>query len=147
MALVPLEGELKASEAGVLDLTDRQIQQAGVRFGKVSSRELIKEIDTFGEVHYDERKLSRITSWIPGRVEKLHVNFTGERVDIGSPLVDLYSPALIVAVDQFAEAKRGLVILSKGKPHASALNQARSLVASSRILLARPARPDRHAIG
>ena len=91
MALVPLEGELKSSESGVLDLTDRQVQQAGVRFGKVSNRNLVKEIDTFGEIHYDERRLSRITSWIPGRVEKLYVNITGERVEKGDPLVSIYS--------------------------------------------------------
>ena len=69
MALVPLEGELKAAEGGVLDLTDRQVQQAGVRFGRVSSRDLVKEIDTFGEIDYDERRPSRITSWIGSKLK------------------------------------------------------------------------------
>ncbi|MBI4563997.1 MAG: efflux RND transporter periplasmic adaptor subunit [Planctomycetes bacterium] len=137
MALVPLEGEAKAADSGVLDVTDRQIQQAGVRFGKAARRDLVKTIDTYGEIAYDERRLGRITSWVAGRVEKLHVNFTGESVRKGDLLAELYSGPLIVAVGQLGEAKKALSRLKEGRPHESALRQAEELVASTRVLLVR----------
>ncbi|MEX0715625.1 MAG: efflux RND transporter periplasmic adaptor subunit [Planctomycetaceae bacterium] len=110
MALVPLEGNGAGIAPEELTLTPRQIQQAGVVYEPVVPRKLYREIDTTGRVDYDERRLAGITSWIRGksRIQKLHVNFTGTRVDRGELMAELYSPELITAQKEYVVALEAL---------------------------------------
>ncbi|MFQ5714899.1 MAG: efflux RND transporter periplasmic adaptor subunit [Candidatus Scalinduaceae bacterium] len=103
MALVELKEETKENEEGFLILTDRQVQQAGVRTDYVKYRNLVREIDTSGRITYDERRLVHVTSWISGssRIEKLYVNFTGQAVKKGELLMELYSPSLITSLEEY----------------------------------------------
>ena len=103
MALVELKEETKEKEEGFLLLTDRQIQQVGVRTDYVRYRNLVREIDAPGRITYDERRLAHITSWISGssRIEKLYVNFTGQAVKKGELLMELYSPSLISSIEEY----------------------------------------------
>lgn len=106
MALVPLEGGgLEPPEN--LQLTSRQMQQAGVATEPILRRELYREIDTTGRIVGDERREAKITSWVRGksRIEKLHVNFTGAQVQRGDLMAELYSPDLIVAQQEFLTAR------------------------------------------
>ncbi len=52
---------------------------------------------------------ARIVSKVPGtsRVETLHVNFTGEDVDAGQPLAELYSPELNQAIQELRRGQPG----------------------------------------
>ncbi len=102
MQLVEMKEEDKGA-GDVLTFTDRQIQQGGVRFATVRVSNLLHEIDTTGRVVVDERLLRTISSWIPGvsRIERLHVNFTGDTVRKGGPLVTLYSPELITTQEEY----------------------------------------------
>jgi membrane fusion protein, copper/silver efflux system len=103
MALVKLKEETKVKEEGFLILTDRQVQQAGVRTDYVKYRNLVREIDASGRIAYDERRLAHVTSWISGssRIEKLYVNFTGQAVKKGELLMELYSPSLITSLEEY----------------------------------------------
>ena len=107
MALVELEGGIVDAPER-LTLSARQIQQAGVVTEPVRRRKLYREIDTTGRIDYDERRYAGISSWINGksRIEKLHVNFKGERVEKGGLVAELYSPALITAQQEYVLAKR-----------------------------------------
>ena len=109
MALVELEGGIVEAPKH-LTLTAQQVQQAGVVTKPVMRRTLSREIDTTGRIDYDERRLAKITSWVRGksRIEKLHVNYQGIRVDRGDPLTELYSPELIVAQQEYLSALRTL---------------------------------------
>ena len=57
-----------------------------------------------GKVDYDETKVADITAWVPGRLDRLYVDYTGVRVRKGDHLVLIYSPELIVAQDELLEA-------------------------------------------
>lgn len=107
MALVELEGGLVDAPES-LTLSARQIQQAGVVTETVRRRQLYREIDTTGRIDYDERRYAGISSWINGksRIEKLHVNFKGERIEKGGLVAELYSPALITAQQEYVLAIR-----------------------------------------
>lgn len=107
MALVELVGGIVDAPES-LSLSARQIQQAGVVTEPVRRRQLYREIDTTGRIDYDERRYAGISSWINGksRIEKLHVNFVGERVEKGGLVAELYSPALITAQEEYVLAKR-----------------------------------------
>ncbi|RUO28146.1 efflux RND transporter periplasmic adaptor subunit [Aliidiomarina sedimenti] len=57
-----------------------------------------------GSLEFDERSLTAISAWTGGRIENLYVNFTGDYVEAGEPLVELYSPELYVAQQELLQA-------------------------------------------
>lgn len=63
-------------------------------------------IRTTGNVTFDERRLSMITPKIGGFVERLHVDFTGQAVRRGQPLLEIYSPELVAAQEELLSAVR-----------------------------------------
>jgi len=46
----------------------------------------------------------KITAWVPGRIDRLYVDFTGTQVIKGDHMVYLYSPELISAQAEFLQA-------------------------------------------
>jgi len=57
-----------------------------------------------GKVEYDETRLASITAWIPGRLDRLFVDYTGVPVQKGDHLVSLYSPQLLTAQEELLQA-------------------------------------------
>jgi len=96
------KGEETTLPEGVLSrliLAPDRVAQAGVRTVAASYAPLTEVVTTVGTVDVDERRLRRIASKTKGlaRVEKLHVDFTGTRVEAGRPLAEVYSPELYQA--------------------------------------------------
>ncbi len=96
-------GEKATLPAGVLsrvELASFRVSQAGIKTVEVAYAPLNETIRTVGSVAFDERKLATIVSKVPGRsrVEALHVNVTGQRVQANQPLAELYSPELNQAI-------------------------------------------------
>lgn len=120
-----------AGATGTVSLTPRQIQLAGVRSEKVIERPLVSVIDTVGRIDYDERRLAKVTAWVEGRIDRLEVNFTGVTIDKGHPLVDLYSPPLISAQQEYIEALQAYETV-KDSPIRETRNRARDLIRSTR---------------
>ncbi len=85
-------------------LNESQVALGGIRLADVEPRTLVKQIRTMGFVEVDERRLARIAARVPGRIEKVHVDFTGSKVVEGAPLVDIYSPELTVATTELLTA-------------------------------------------
>jgi len=57
-----------------------------------------------GKVDLDETNLAYITAWVPGRLDKLYVDYTGIPVNKGDHMVYLYSPELIGAQEELLQA-------------------------------------------
>ncbi len=66
------------------------------------------EIRMVGKVDYDETRLVYITAWIPGRLDKLYVDYTGVEVNKGDHMVYLYSPELLSAQEELLQAHQAL---------------------------------------
>jgi Cu(I)/Ag(I) efflux system membrane fusion protein len=62
---------------------------------------LTREIAAVGTIDDAEPSLAQITLRYPGRIERLRVRFTGARVEIGTPVVDVYSPEAISAQREY----------------------------------------------
>jgi Cu(I)/Ag(I) efflux system membrane fusion protein len=90
-----------------VQLTPYRVALAGLKTWQVKYQPLSRKVRTVGTVEFDERKLARITVWITGRsrITRLYVNVTGQRVQKGDPLADLYSPELLVTVQNLREAR------------------------------------------
>ncbi len=75
------------------------LESSRVRRGRASV-----DIPLFGSIEMDETRVARLSAWAGGRIQKLHVNSVGERVQAGDPLAELYSPDLIAAQEEFLQA-------------------------------------------
>jgi len=113
MDLIPVKDDPGKTQAGdrSLKLSPHAIKLAEIQTATVERKYVKAEISLFGKVEYDETRLSYITAWVPGRIDRLYVDYTGVRVNKGEHLVDLYSPELITAQQ---ELLLGLKLL-KGK--------------------------------
>src|SRR3972149_11528180 len=84
MDLVPVyEKGAGAVEAGALvtiELSERARKLAQVKKDIIGFKSLTKDIYTVGLIEYDERLKAIVSAWIPGRIDKLFVDFTGTQV-------------------------------------------------------------------
>lgn len=114
MDLVPLEA---GGEAGVVKLTPTVINSLGVRTSKVKRRTLYRRIDSVGYINVNETNLRSISLRTDGWVEHLLVKTEGERVVKGQLLLEIYSPKLVNAQEEYRQAKQhnngGLLSASK----------------------------------
>jgi len=97
--------------SGSDDLGERQISfsQAAIKLMEIETtpveRKFVEaEIRMVGKVDYDETGVKNITAWVPGRIDRLYVDFTGITVSKGDHMVDLYSPELISAQAELIQA-------------------------------------------
>lgn len=82
------------------------MQLAQVQTLVVGVSESKKSIRLNGKIQADERRVFTQSSHIPGRVERLTVNFTGDYVKEGQIIAYLYSPELVTAQRELFEAKK-----------------------------------------
>ncbi len=114
-----------------LKLDARAQTLARVKSERIEFRHLMKEISTVGQMNYDERKVSYVAAWVPGRIDKLFVNFTGDRVRKGDPLIQIYSPDLLTTQEEYLLALETLERV-KESPDPQTIKSAESLVESAR---------------
>ena len=67
---------------------------------------LTKEITAVARIVYDEEKLYGVNSKISGWIEKLYVDFEGMSVKKDDPLLEIYSPELVTAQQEYLSALR-----------------------------------------
>lgn len=89
-----------------VEMSPQKVQMGRIATSPIEKRLLSREIRTVGIVEYDETRRAFIASRIKGRLDKLFVNFVGQRVKKGDALVSIYSPALLVAQDELLVAAR-----------------------------------------
>ncbi len=87
-------------------LSEEAYQLGNIQTSVVEKGTTEKEIHLLGKVQADERNLFSQVSHIPGRIERLYVNFTGEKVVRGQKIARIYSPELISAQKELFEAIR-----------------------------------------
>lgn len=100
-----MEG-MTASANGSVMLTPNQVREFGITFGVAEVRQLAAEVRTTGVVTIDETRMTQVAARMGGFVERLHVNATGQRVNRGQPLMDVYSPELVAAQQELLLARQ-----------------------------------------
>ncbi len=105
MDLIPLEEGAGGEDSLRFTMTPQAVQLANIQTTKVgSSHDVNKKIILNGKVDSDERRTWSQTAHIPGRIEKLYVSFTGEKVYKGQKIAEIYSPNVITAQQELLEA-------------------------------------------
>lgn len=123
-----------ATAAQGVMLTADQERRIGVTYAVAAMTPLGREIRTVGQVTYDETRVTTISLKVDGWVEQLHVNFDGQPVGVGTPLLAIYSPMLVTAQEELLLAKRLEAQVAGGGRDARA--DAASLLSASRRRLA-----------
>ena len=108
MDLIPMTTE--EGEVGERQITFSQeaLKLMEVQTSLVERKFVEAEIRMVGKVDYDETRVKNITAWVPGRIDRLYVDFTGITVRKGDHLVDLYSPELISAQAELLQALKAV---------------------------------------
>lgn len=75
-----------------------------------------------GRIAADETRLATIAAWVPGRIEKMHVAFTGDTVSAGQPLVTIFSPELLAAAAELKLAEAALARADAASPLRGAMS-------------------------
>ncbi len=103
MDLVPVyEDELGAE--GTVQIDPVTVQNIGVKTKRVEERTLERTVRAVGRVDYDETRLTDVNTKITGWVEKLYVDYTGQEIKKGQPMLEIYSPELVSAQDEYLTA-------------------------------------------
>lgn len=106
MDLVPVcPGESGGAE-GMVRVEPGLIQSMGVRTEPVVTRDLSRKVRAVGRVDYDERRVAHVHTKVQGWIERLFVEYEGELVRKGQPLLEIYSPELVSTQEELLLAAR-----------------------------------------
>lgn len=89
-------------------LRKSQLAHFSPEYFPATTMTMTKEIRLLGSVKQSEEKESNIPARIAGRVEKVYLKSTGSFVKVGDPVVDLYSPKLITAGEEYILARKSV---------------------------------------
>ena len=108
---------------GAVKISPDKIQLLGVRTESAQPRELRRTVHAVGTVQPNERGLYKVAPRFEGWIEKLHVNTTGQRVSRGQVLMEVYSPDLVAAQEEYLIALRGAGDVKEAGGDAQAMMQ------------------------
>lgn len=107
MDLIPLEDDKHAEvDPTAISMSSTAMQLANVSTALVGMAKPVKEISLYGKIQADERLIFTQPAHIPGRIEDLLIDFTGEFVKKGQVIAHVYSPELVTAQKELFEAQK-----------------------------------------
>mgnify|MGYP005840958575 CR=1 FL=1 len=107
MDLVPVyEDELVGGVEIKIDPVTQQ--NMGVRTAEAGMGVMTRTIRTYGHITYDETRIAQVSPKFSGWIEDLHIDFTGQSVEKGDPLFEIYSPDLLTAQEEYLGTWRRL---------------------------------------
>jgi RND family efflux transporter MFP subunit len=124
-ALSPQPSALSHDSAAILISPERQ-QLIGVKFATVELTGDTRSIRAVGKVTYDETRVAHVHTRIDGWIEKVFVDFTGDTVKQGQPMLTIYSPEMLASQQELLLAVRARDLM-KANPLASAAEHGESL--------------------
>jgi membrane fusion protein, copper/silver efflux system len=125
------EQKQQADMLGHVSLSPTQRVMANVATVAAKQTTLDKEINAVGIVQYDQSRQAKVTAWIAGRIDKLHVNKVGDIVSKDQPVAEVYSPDLLATQQEYLLAIRSRDQL-KNSPIASISQSGEGLVTSAK---------------
>jgi Cu(I)/Ag(I) efflux system membrane fusion protein len=93
-------------------VTPRDRVVADVKTVKIDHRTVTSQLVVSAGVDYNEASHRIVSSRFGGRIERLFVDQTGQYVKRGQPLMEIYSPELIVAQKEYLLARETPAVLT-----------------------------------
>jgi Cu(I)/Ag(I) efflux system membrane fusion protein len=113
MDYIPVYAD-EVAQPGQVSISPDKVQKLGVRTEAAALRELARTVRAVGQFQVDERRLHTVTAKFEGYIEQLYVNATGQKVARGQALMQVYSPELVAAQEEYLIAWNGRKSLESG---------------------------------
>jgi Cu(I)/Ag(I) efflux system membrane fusion protein len=104
MDLIPVETSGVGLGERQISFSPEALKLMELQTSPVQRKFVEARIRMVGKIAYDETRIKDITAWVPGRIDRLYVDFTGIDVKKNDHMVELYSPELITAQAEFLQA-------------------------------------------
>ena len=104
MDLVPVYADEVDAQPGVVTIDATMVNNLGVRTSTAVRGSLSRRIETVGYIGYDEDTLQHVHTRVDGWIEKLATKASGDPVERGQLLFELYSPTLVNAQQEYLAA-------------------------------------------
>jgi Cu(I)/Ag(I) efflux system membrane fusion protein len=129
MDYIPVYAEdIEAAAQGVVRIAPERVQMIGVRSEAARRRHLVRPVRAAGIIQFDERRTVIVSTRYEGWIERLLVSTTGERVQRGQPLMEIYSPDGLLAQQEYALLRQSLNEGATGEDSGALAATARQLL-------------------
>ncbi|MBI5592106.1 MAG: efflux RND transporter periplasmic adaptor subunit [Deltaproteobacteria bacterium] len=98
--------ETKVSGLGSVTMTDQGIKLSGVQVAAVEKKNIQRDLRTVGLVVPDETRVHRVQTKVGGWVETLMINYMGQLVKKGGPILSIYSPELLSSQEEYIKTRQ-----------------------------------------
>jgi multidrug efflux pump subunit AcrA (membrane-fusion protein) len=102
----PNEGKSPVEGLSIVKMDTAERVRSGIRTVLARRAPFVRHIRMVGRIAVDEQRTSHIHTKVSGWVRKLHVDYTGQTVRRGDPVLDIYSPELVTAQSEYLIAFR-----------------------------------------
>jgi Cu(I)/Ag(I) efflux system membrane fusion protein len=114
MELIPVESASgDRAEKAELKLSETAEKLAEIETVPVQRKFVSVAIMMLGKIAFNESTMSTITARMPGRIDRLFVNYTGIAVKKGEHIAEVYSPDLLMAQQELIQS---LKLVKTSKP-------------------------------
>lgn len=100
------EASLPGVPPGTIRIPAERQQLIGVKFATVESGNSRRAVRSVGKVSADETRVGHVHTRIEGWIEQVFVNFTGDVVRKGQPMLTIYSPEMLASEEELLLAAR-----------------------------------------
>jgi len=119
-----------------IDVDEDGVRLAGVRTAIAERAVIARTVRAVGTVVPDETRVRHVHTKISGWVDRLYVNFTGQEVKRGQPILSLYSQELLASQEEYLRAREGAARASTSTlPEVREAAQAMLAAARRRLML------------
>jgi RND family efflux transporter MFP subunit len=120
-----------APPPGTINVSPKKQQLIGVTYATAELAAGVDTVRAVGKVTQDETKITRVHPKIEGWIEKVYVDFTGQLVQRGDPLLTIYSPEMLASEQEFLLALRARDEMKRG-PSREAYENSEILIEAAR---------------
>ena len=107
MADMPgMAGMPQSADSAGVPIDRSEAARLGIRFARATDRPITTSVRAVGVLKYAEPRQAYVNARVIGWVEKLYADYVGKRVSAGEPLLELYSPDLVSAQEEYLLARR-----------------------------------------
>lgn len=103
---VPEKNHSREKTVAIINLRKVQYKHFNPSYFKVQKQKMSRKIRILGSVLQSEEKESNIPARVAGRVEKVFVKSTGSMINKSDPVIEIYSPKLITAGEEYLLARK-----------------------------------------
>jgi RND family efflux transporter MFP subunit len=129
--LEPVYADQQVPPPGAIQISADKQQLIGMRYGTAEWSSEGQSMRFAGRVVPDETRVTRIHAKVEGWIERVSVDFTGQLIRQGQPLLTLYSPELLASQQELLLAMKAKGIMQHSSMAESADNSA-ALVQAAR---------------